>query len=107
MDTFQSANSKQNLPEQIPLLREAREAEGDLPDPPTNYTTPLNSDITKLELKRALATIKKVKVATGVDRVSYGMLGELPQTYVDLLLSDDDVMFHFRLKTKSLIETSK
>ena len=85
--TFAAASSIETLPEKTRLLRETRETEGPLVDPPSDNTSPINSDISKAELQRALSKIKKVKVAVGADRVSYGMLRELPPTYVDLLLA--------------------
>ena len=39
----------------------------------------VNTPLTCTELRRALATIKKVKVSTGVDTVSYRMLKEAPR----------------------------
>ena len=40
----------------------------------------VNTPLTCTELRRALASIKKVKVSTGVDTVSYRMLKEAPES---------------------------
>ena len=40
----------------------------------------LTPPLTCTELRRALASIKKVKVSTGVDTVSYRMLKEAPES---------------------------
>ena len=85
-DTFAAASSMHTLPEGVRRLRESRENEGELPDPPTDHTSPLNNIINISELERALSQIKKVKVAEGGDRVSYSMLRELPQSYKDYVL---------------------
>ena len=51
---------------------------------PTSLT--VNSPLTLAELKRALSAIKKVKVSTGVDTVSYHMLREVPETFLKTVL---------------------
>ena len=42
--------------------------------------------LTCTELRRALASIKKVKVSTGVDTVSYRMLKEAPESFIKILM---------------------
>ena len=46
----------------------------------------VNTPLTCTELRRALASIKKVKVSTGVDTVSYRMLKEAPESFLKILL---------------------
>ena len=43
----------------------------------------LRSSLTCIELKRALASIKKVKVSTGLDIVSYQKLREVPESFFE------------------------
>ena len=54
------------------------------------YSDPVADDIltvnTCTELKRSLASIKKVKVSTGLDIVSYQMLREVPESFRKTLL---------------------
>ena len=45
-----------------------------------------HTPLTCTELRRALASIKKVKVSTGVDTVSYRMLKEAPESFLKILL---------------------
>ena len=46
----------------------------------------VNSPLTCTDLRRALASIKKVKVSNGVDTVSYRMLKEAPESFLKILL---------------------
>ena len=58
-DTFASASNIQSLPEEVRQLRQTREGEGELPDPPADNTTSLNCSISRVELQKALSSIKK------------------------------------------------
>ena len=63
-----------------------REREAVYSDPAADDSLPVNSPLTCTELKRALASIKKVKVSTGLDIVSYQMLREVPESFLKTLL---------------------
>eukprot|EP00745_Piridium_sociabile_P040864 TRINITY_DN7953_c0_g1_i4.p1 TRINITY_DN7953_c0_g1~~TRINITY_DN7953_c0_g1_i4.p1 ORF type:complete len:1264 (+),score=154.07 TRINITY_DN7953_c0_g1_i4:321-4112(+) len=87
VDAFAAVSSTEHLPEGVRQTRRAREDSGQLPDPEADNATALNQPITRAELKRALSSVTRVKVAEGADRVSYRMLRELPDSYVEGLLT--------------------
>ena len=47
----------------------------------------VNCPLTRAELETALSSITKLKVSEGLDRVSYRMLRELPERYMEALLA--------------------
>ena len=57
-----------------------REMEATFTHPVPDDSLAVNTPLTCTELRRALASIKKVKVSTGVDTVSYRMLKEAPES---------------------------
>ena len=66
-----------------------REMEATFTDPVLDDSLAVNSPPptpTCTELRRALANIRKVKVSTGVDTVSYQMLKEVPKSFLMILL---------------------
>ena len=89
-DAFAEASNSKNLPADRRQFRREREAV--YSDPAADDSLPVNSSLTCTELKRALASIKKVKVSTGLDIVSYQMLKEVPESFLKTLLG----FFHQR-----------
>ena len=63
-----------------------REREAVYSDPVADGSLTVSSPLTCTELKRSLASIKKVKVSTGLDIVSYQMLREVPESFLKTLL---------------------
>ena len=63
-----------------------REMDATFTEPAPDDSLAGNSPLTCTELRRALASIKKVKVSTGVDTVSYRMLKEAPESFLKILL---------------------
>ena len=55
-------------------------------DPEPDDSRTVNSPLTLAQFKRALSAIKKVKVYTGVDTVSYHMLREMPESFPKTVL---------------------
>ena len=83
-EAFAEASNTENLPADRRQSRREREAV--YSDPAADDSLPVNSPLTCTELKRALASIKKVKVSTGLDIVSYQMLMEVPESFLKTLL---------------------
>ena len=66
--------------------RDSYETQNPLQDPaPADLA--VNCPFTRAELESALSSITKLKVSEGVDRVSYRMLRELPEPYMEALLA--------------------
>ncbi|MCB4773549.1 MAG: reverse transcriptase family protein, partial [Sulfurovum sp.] len=83
-EAFAEASNCEKLPADMRQFRREREAV--YSDPAADDSLPVNSPLTCTELKRALASIKKVKVSTGLDVVSYQMLREVPESFLKTLL---------------------
>ncbi len=84
VEAFAEASNSDSLPADIRQFRLEREVNFSDPSPCEGLT--VNSPLTCSELKRALGSIKKVKVSTGVDIVSYQMLREVPESFLKILL---------------------
>ena len=63
------ASNSENLPADMSHFR--REREADYSDPAADDSLTVSPPLTCIELKRELASIKKVRVSTGLDIVSY------------------------------------
>ena len=74
---FAEASDTDSLPADRQQFR--REMEATFTHPVPDDSLAVNTPLTCTELRRALASIKKVKVSTGVDTVSYRMLKEAPR----------------------------
>ena len=83
-EAFAEASNSENLLADRRQFRREREAV--YSDPAADDSLPVNSPLTCTELKRALASIKKLKVSTGLDIVSYQMLREVPESFLKTLL---------------------
>ena len=83
-EAFAEASKSENLPADRRHFRREREAV--YSDPAADDSLPVNSPLPCTELKRALASIKKVKVSTGLDIVSYQMLREVAESFLKTLL---------------------
>ena len=81
---FAEASDTDNLPADRQQFR--REMETTFTHPVPDDSLAVNTPLTCTELRRALASIKKVKVSTGVDTVSYWMLKEAPESFLKILL---------------------
>lgn len=78
-DTFATASSLSGLTTEERERREkAEKTERADPDPDSNNHNPINADISLPEIEATLRGIKSIKVATGADPISYGMLREIP-----------------------------
>ena len=83
-EAFAEASDCDSLPADMRQRR--REMEVNYSDPEPDDSLTVNSTLTLAELKRALSAIKKVKVSTGVDTVSYHMLREVPESSLKTVL---------------------
>ena len=83
-EAFAEASDCDSLP--ADMRRRRRDMEADYSDPEPDDSLTVNSPLTLAELKRALSAIKKVKVSTGVDTVSYHMLREVPESFLKTVL---------------------
>ena len=81
---FAEASDTDSLPADRQQFR--REMEATFTHPVPHDSLAVNTPLTCTELRRALASIKKVKVSTGVDTVSYRMLKEAPDSFMKILL---------------------
>ena len=81
---FAEASDTDSLPADRQQFR--REMEATFTHPVPDDSLAVNTPLTCTELRRALASIKKVKVSTGVDTVSYQMLKEAPESFLKILL---------------------
>ena len=81
---FAEASDTDSLPADRQQFR--REMEVTFTHPVPDDSLAVNTPLTCTELRRALASIKKVKVSTGVDTVSYRMLKEAPESFLKILL---------------------
>ncbi len=81
---FAEASDTDSLPADRQQFR--REMEATFTHPVPDDSLAVNTPLTCTELRRALASIKKVKVSTGVDTVSYRMLKEAPESFLKILL---------------------
>ncbi len=73
-------------PKPSDMRQRRREMEADYSDPEPDDSLTVNSPLTLAELKRALSAIKKVRLSTGVDTVSYHMLKEVPESFLKTVL---------------------
>ena len=80
---FANASSSSTLPDDIKEIRSNFQNE---PNPPLVDDSPLNSNFSLHELKKAIAQIKKVKKAAGSDPVCYQMIKHLPDNILKDLL---------------------
>ena len=83
-EAFAEASDCDSLP--ADMRRRRRDMEAVYSDPEPDDSLTVNSPLTLAELKRALSAIKKVKVSTGVDTVSYHMLREVPESFLKTVL---------------------
>ena len=83
-ETFAEASDTDSLPADRQQFRREIEATSAHPVPDDSLT--VNTPLTCTELRRALASIKKVKVSTGVDTVSYRMLKEALESFLNIPL---------------------
>ena len=81
---FPEASDTDSLPADRQQFR--REMEATFTHPVPDDSLAVNTPLTCTELRRALASIKKVKVSTGVDTVSYRMLKEAHESFLKILL---------------------
>ena len=81
---FAEASDTDSLPADRQQFR--REMEATFMHPVPDDSLAVNTPLTCTELRRALASIKKVKVSTGVDTVSYRMLKEAPELFLKILM---------------------
>jgi ribonuclease HI len=86
-NTFSKVSSNSHLPQDMKLFRRQYESKTEFVDPIPDNTLSYNSPITMHEIDRALASIKKVSVKEGGDRVTYRMLRELPVSFKGVLLA--------------------
>ena len=85
-EVFSNASSIDHLPAGMREYRDAYERNNPLQDPaPADLA--INCPLTHAELETALTSITKLKVSEGPDLVSYRMLRELPETYMEALLA--------------------
>ena len=87
-DAFAKASTQAELPDQAREYRRQYESEHPLTDPTFEpfFGDSHNADLTMKELKAALAGIVKASVSEGPDQISYRMLRELPDPYLEVLL---------------------
>ena len=83
-EAFDEASDCYSLPADMRQRR--REMEVNYSDPEPDDSRTVNSPLTLAQFKRALSAIKKVKVYTGVDTVSYHMLREMPESFPNTVL---------------------
>ena len=83
---FAEASDTDSLPADRQQFR--REMEATFTHPVPDDSLAVNTPLTCTELRRALASIKKVKVSTGVDTVSYRMLKEAPESFLKISSKD-------------------
>ena len=83
-EAFAEASDCESLPADMRQRR--REMEVNYSDPEPDDSRTVNSPLTLAQFKRALSAIKKVKVYTGVDTVSYHMLREMPESFPKTVL---------------------
>ena len=81
---FAEASDTDSLPADRQHVRRQMEAAFTHPVPDDSFA--VNTPLTCTELRRALASIKKIKVSTGVDTVSYRMLREAPESFLKILM---------------------
>ncbi|KAL8607374.1 hypothetical protein ACOMHN_024399 [Nucella lapillus] len=86
-DAFAAVSTMEHLPEDVRQHRLQYEACHPTSDPPVDNSSTLNQPITRAELFRALSSIKKVRAAEGADKIPYVVLRELPDSYMELLLT--------------------
>ena len=85
-EVFADASSTHHLPAGMQEYRDSYEKLNPLQDPaPADLA--VNCPLTRAELETALSSITKLKVSEGLDRVSYGMLRELSEAYMEALLA--------------------
>ena len=85
-EVFADASSAHHLPASMQEYRDSYEKQNPLQDPaPADLA--VNCPLTRAELETALSSITKLKVSEGLDRVSYRMLRELPEPYMEALLA--------------------
>ena len=77
-----AASSTHQLPAGMQEYRDSYETLNPLQDP-APADPAVNCPFTRAELETALSSITKLKVSEGVDRVSYRMLRELPEPYME------------------------
>ena len=81
-----AASSTHHLPAGKQEYRDSYQTQNPLQDPaPADLA--VNCPFTRAELETALSSITKLKVSEGVGRVSYRMLRELPEPYMEALLA--------------------
>ena len=83
-EAFAEASDTDSLPANMQHFRRVMEATFAHPVPDDSLA--VNTLLTCAELRRALALIKKVKVSTGVDTVSYRILKAVPKSFLKILL---------------------
>ena len=85
-EVFADASSTYHLPAGMQEYRDSYETLNPLQDPaPADLA--VNCPFTRAELETALSSITKLKASEGVDRVSYRMLRELSEPYMEALLA--------------------
>ena len=84
--TARTRPRRTRFPKPSDMRQRRREMEADYSDPEPDDSLTVNSPLTLAELKRARSAIKKVKVSTGVDTVSYHMLKEVPESFLKSVL---------------------
>ena len=85
-DAFKQTSQQGYLPAEVLDERLDYESSHPPPDPEPDESAHFNAPLSMAELERALSGIKKLKVGTGPDRVSYRMMRELPPSYKASLL---------------------
>ena len=85
MEACAEASGTDSLPADMRQFR--REMDATFTEPAPDDSLAGNSPLTCTELRRALAAIRKVKVSTGVDTVSYQTLKEVPESFLKILQS--------------------
>ena len=83
-EAFAEASDTDSLPANMQHFRRVMAAT--FAHPVSDDSLAVNTPLTCTELRRALALIKKVKVSTGVDTVSYRMLKAVPESFLKILL---------------------
>ena len=83
-DTFATVSQSASLPRELREHRREQEQEFRKPNP--DNQSPINQLFSIEELNKCLNGIKKVKKATGVDKISYIMIKHLPPKALHVLL---------------------
>ena len=85
-EVLADASSTHHLPAGMQEYRDSYETQNPLQDPaPADLA--VNYPFSRAELETALSSVTKLKVSEGLDRVSYRMLRELSEPYMEALLA--------------------